>query len=143
MNKFALVTIVALQLAGCGGAPAYDQDISGTLTRGGQPASTLRVRFLSSETQEICGDSHPETVTDSQGSFRLKLQYKPSWFERIDVVIHPFRLCVLEGNDWRSLWNLTTGPAPRRVEFLCSLDATSNSPCEVSWDGQPMRALGQ
>ena len=136
VSRAGFTAIATLALAGCGRPPAYDQHIGGTLTRAGNPASSQHVRFISSEAQGMCASPNGETVTDDQGHFGFTLRYEPSWFEAIDVVIHPFRLCVLEGSDWRSVWEFTSGPAPERLEFRCNLDALARPPCDVSWNGQ-------
>jgi hypothetical protein len=135
-----LGTVAIALLAGCGRPAAYEQEIGGSLERDGHAATSVRVRFISSNTQQTCGEPNVEALTDDQGRFRFQLRYEPLWFERIDVVIHPYRLCVFEGSSWRSLWDLTTGPAPRHVDFRCKTDAVGKPPCEVLWNDQPWPA---
>ena len=134
MKNVAFAAAAALQLVACGRSP-YDQDVVGTLTEAGGPAGARHVKFTSQETQVPCGQPGAETTTDSHGRFRIKLQYQPTWFELVDVVIHPYALCMLQGTEWRPLWNQTNGPAPRRLELSCTLDAEAHPSCQSIWDG--------
>lgn len=136
VQRYLLAAIAIAPVLGCGVPSAYKEHIGGTMTRAGAAVGSLRVRFTSSETQQLCGDPYAEAVTDDRGQFQVLLRYQPSWFEYIDVVIHPYRLCVFEDNRWRSVWSLTTGPAPKRVELRCDLAPKGKPACSVTWEGQ-------
>ncbi len=129
--------ILAL-LSGCFAPPPYEQKIEGSIFRDGEAASEVKVRFVSNypETSENRG---LEATTDHEGKFLLTQIYSPKWFEKIDVVIHPYRLYIFLDGKWQTAWSLTTGPAPRSVAFKCYLDEPMKKveKCLVSWDKQP------
>jgi hypothetical protein len=140
-GRYVLAAVVLASSAGCARAP-YDEDISGTMTRAGKEAGSVRLRFLSSDTVQLCGQPYAEGITDDHGRFRMRLRYQPSRFESVDVVIHPYRLCVFEDGEWHSIWDLVTGPAPKRVEFQCDLGPMGKSGCEVIWEGRIVPSFG-
>jgi hypothetical protein len=140
MIRHAFWLSMATLLAGCGPPPAYQQTIQGVITDRGAVVSSLGVRFISSETLGACGSPYVEGTTDASGAFRFTVPYQPSSNERFAVLIHPFRLCVLSAEGWHSIWNLTTGPAPKHIEFKCDLGTTNRAQkCLVSWEDQQFR----
>ena len=135
-----IAVLLSIALSGCGASPPYDESIQGVFRQHGRGVPSLHVRFTSSDAQEVCGATNTEALTDEQGRFLFRLRYQPSITERFAVVVHHYRLCVLDGNGWRPIWNFATGPAPKRVEFKCDLSAGNTPPrCVASWEGQAFR----
>jgi hypothetical protein len=137
--QIAVLLSVAF-LPGCGASAPYDEHIQGVIRQDGRGVPSTHVRFTSSDAEEVCGATNTEALTDEQGRFLFRLRYQPSITERFAVVVHHYRLCVLDSNGWHPIWNFATGPAPKRVEFKCDLSAgTTRQRCVASWEGQAFR----
>jgi hypothetical protein len=136
--KKVIVWMVVVLLSGCFAPPPYEQKIEGFVFRDGKAASGVKVRFVSNapETRENRG---LETITDNEGKFSFTQKYSPEWSEKIDVIIHPYRLYIFIDGRWQTAWSLTTGPAPRSVSFKCYLDTKMKKveKCLASWEKQP------
>lgn len=130
-----MITIVA----GCVAPKPYEQNIEGVMLKGGVPVANVTVRFLSEYPDDSCEGQGLEATTDESGKFSFKQIYAPSKTENYAVVIHPYRLCMSAGGQWKTIWKLKTGPAPGKIAFRCEIDGKGDSVCKVAWDGQEYR----
>jgi hypothetical protein len=73
------------------------------------------------------------------GQVIFKQQYIPSKTEKYAAVIHPYRLCIFAEGKWNTVWKLTTGPAPRSINFRCVVNDKDNASCKVIWDGNDLK----
>lgn len=137
--KLLLMALMMTIVAGCAAPRPYEQKIEGVMLKGGAPVANVKIRFLSEYPEDTCEGQGLETTTDVSGKFSFKQHYKPSKTENYAVVIHPYRLCISAGEQWKTIWKLKTGPAPRNIAFRCELGEKGDSVCKVAWDGQNYR----
>ena len=116
------------------------ESIRGILKQDGGGVPAVHVRFTSSASKPICDATNGEALTDEQGRFFFHFRYQPYFTEKFAVLVHHYRLCVLDANRWRPIWTFVTGPAPKQLDFKCDLSVgTTTQRCTVSWEGQAFR----
>jgi hypothetical protein len=138
--KLLLLALVVGMITACAAPAPYEQKIEGVLLKGGAPAAGIKVRFLSEYPEGTCeAPGLLEAKTDPSGKFSFTQPYTPSKNEKYAVLIHPYRLCISTAGQWRTVWKLTTGPAPTNIVFRCELDDKGDAVCKVAWNGQGFR----
>jgi hypothetical protein len=133
--KIVLFALMVSIFTGCA-APPYEQKIGGEVLKGEMPAANVKIRFISEYPEDKCESRGLEGTTDQSGKFSFNQLYTPANTENYAVVIHPYRLCIFIDREWKTVWKLTTGPAPKSIDFRCVLDKNGGAKCKVSWNGQ-------
>ncbi|NTV13646.1 MAG: carboxypeptidase regulatory-like domain-containing protein [Desulfobulbaceae bacterium] len=137
--KKQLLLLVVTVVTGCVMPTPYEQNIEGTVRSGGAPAANVKVRFIHEYPEDTCETPGLEAETDQTGKFSFNQLYTPSKNEKYAVVIHPYRLCISSSGQWKTVWKLKTGPAPKSIVFRCNLEGKGDEACKVAWDGQELR----
>jgi hypothetical protein len=134
---FAAVAVL-LALSGCDAASSrtITQSVAGNVTVEGKAAPDLAFR-LASHGNTSCSGDFISLTTNASGVFNGS---RPAYIGRWDVIVQDDVLCIIDGDTWRPIWHAVYGPAPSKMEFLCSRAAAQKLTCTMNGLKQNVRA---
>jgi hypothetical protein len=119
---YALVAAVVLACGALVVPLPRRQTVEITLTEGGVSSAYRTLTLISNPTGDGCADGL-RGITDAEGRF-VSVRHK--WLPMmIDVTID--RLCIMEDDRWRVVWQVPHGPVTRRLTMKCDLAKMSPS----------------